>query len=139
MGRLFVLLTYGGLFSDLDVFPNRTSYEQCWMAVLRVERPKQHWKETEADVARSQDVQKDAHCKGAARTRTSGTTLSSGDLLSSGDKPSTVAYYEMEVLIASPGCTLMKAWLEHVRDQIGKLRWDKGFWKMAKVHYVLHH
>ena len=71
MGRLFVLLTYGGLFSDLDVFPNRTSYEQCWMAVLRVERPKQSWKTTANDVAHSRTDQKAAHSKRTAIKRPS--------------------------------------------------------------------
>ena len=133
MGRLFVLLEYGGLYADLDVIPNRTFYEQCWMAVLRVERPKQSWKETRDDVARSLDDKKN----GRRHPRTP--SLSTCDLLSSGDNSSTTVYYEMEVLIAVRGCTLMSAWLGHMRDRIARTDWkDHGFWKDAKARYVLH-
>ena len=86
MGRLFVLLAYGGLYSDLDVLPNRTSYEQCWMAVLLVERHKQSWITTANDVAHSRTAQNAAHCKSTAIKRPS---LSSREFVSSGDKGST--------------------------------------------------
>ena len=33
MGRVAILHRYGGLYSDLDVFPNRSEFEQAWLAV----------------------------------------------------------------------------------------------------------
>jgi mannosyltransferase OCH1-like enzyme len=33
IGRVAILHRYGGLYSDLDVFPNRSEFEQAWLAV----------------------------------------------------------------------------------------------------------
>ena len=45
MGRFLILYVYGGLYSDLDVQPNRDLYRQCAFAVGRVRRrePVQGW------------------------------------------------------------------------------------------------
>ena len=40
IGRVAIIHTYGGLYSDLDVMPNRLCYEQADLVLARVTRPR---------------------------------------------------------------------------------------------------
>jgi len=41
IGRIVIIHAYGGLYADLDIFPNRTWYEQSSLCLSRVQMPEQ--------------------------------------------------------------------------------------------------
>ena len=109
IGRIVVIHAYGGLYADLDIYPNRTWYEQSSFTLPRVQM-------TEKKHGFLANVKRKAAAKCV--------------------KP--CIYLEMEVIIGAQENGIFLNWLEHIRQEIAsKPYWDKkSFWYDAKMRYV---
>ena len=111
IGRIAIIHSYGGLYADLDVQPNRLWYEQTEFALARV-KPL-----TDKRPPRGSGSQ--------PRTPTE----------------SKNAYYvDMEVIIGTAGNAVFIDWLDYIRQQLVEKQWRTpgSFWYNAKMRYVFH-
>ena len=109
--RIAILHTYGGLYSDLDVLPNRSSYEQASLALPRVQVLK---KRKSAAMKNELSAKKETTCVKAH------------------------TYLEMEVVIGEQGNPVFIRWLEHIQREIECKPYAKknSFWYQARMRYV---
>ena len=120
IGRIAILHHYGGLYADLDTFPNRIWYARSQLAVCSVEVPPGGWRGRRA-VACSQE----------------------GDM----DEEFGKLMWDMEVLVGTCQQPIFMAWLEYIKSQIqqkpykqeqvsdlsaGKHKW----YAQAKMRYI---
>ena len=108
IGRIAILHSFGGMYVDLDVFPNRNTYAACSLAVQKVY------------VSGYRTAMK----KSGSAKRQHNVVLKS-DLL------------DMEVLIASQSNPILLHWLHYIRQQIEEKNYAKTkFWQKAKMRYI---
>ena len=110
IGRIAILHSFGGMYVDLDVYPNRNTYAPCTLAVQKVYTT----------------GYRTAMKKRSSAKRQHDVVLKS-DVL------------DMEVLIASQGNPILLQWLNYIRRQIEVKNYaDSKFWKIAKMRYIHH-
>lgn len=111
IGRLAIIHSYGGLYSDLDVLPNREWYAQVALGLPRVQV-----------IKRLKSTRKTNRLSAKKR------------------KPlaKSHTYLEMEVIIGEQGNELFVRWLEHIRQEIESKSYSQksSFWYHAKMRYV---
>ena len=122
IGRLCILHNYGGLYSDLNILPNRNWYEQVQLAMSRVQV--------------IQERRLAAKAKGLSAKKKQRSMKAHSDLRSY--RFTTVSVIEMEVIIGSQGNTIFLDWLEHIRQEIVSKPYSQksSFWYNAKMRYV---
>ena len=111
IGRLCIIHAYGGLYSDLDVLPNREIYTQVPLAVSRVSQ--------DARASRKEQLEGlSAKVKAVGKEET--------------------GFLEMEVLVGAAGNTVFLDWLEHIKKEIASKPYHSSdsFWYTAKMRYV---
>ena len=111
IARIIILHCYGGLYSDLDVLPNRDVYPQVDFALARVEK-------TVPIKVRMQ-----------SRSRMKATQSTTPQL-----------YMDMEVIIASQGNPIMLEWLSHISNEIENKMWRRptDWYHTKRALYVKH-
>ena len=112
IGRIIILHAYGGLYADLDTEPNRSFFKQVDLALPRIQIPDKH-KPKCGPTAMKKKKKK----KGPAEEKT---------------------FLDMEVIVARRGNGLLLKWLDYIQKQFATKRYDKGFWRLAKMRYIYH-
>ena len=112
IGRLCIIHAYGGLYSDLDVLPNREIYTQVPLAVSRVSQ--------DARASRKEKKLFPANAKCVGKEET--------------------GFLEMEVLVGAAGNSVFLDWLEYIKKEIASKPYHSpdSFWYIAKMRYVYH-
>ena len=113
IGRIAILHTYGGLYADLDVHPNRGFYEQVKFAVARC--PRQQKKKSGKVKAVRLPAKKTRTCRAST-------------------------FLDMEVIVGSAGNAVFLAWLEYIREQIAEKPYKnkKNIFYKWRMRYVFH-
>ncbi len=108
IGRVAILHHYGGMYADLDVFPNRDTYAQATFAVQKVYA--------------SGRCSRKAKCVPAKRKHN---VERKCDVI------------DMEVLSATQGHPILLEWLEYTRRQIEETNYaESAFYQTAKMRYI---
>ena len=91
IGRIAILHSYGGLYSDLDTLPNRVWYEQADLALQRVKVPRE---KSGAGLAARLSAKKEQSAE------------------------QWTTHLDMEVIIGSAGNQIFLDWLDYIREVI---------------------
>jgi hypothetical protein len=121
IARIIILHCYGGLYSDLDVWPNRDIYPQVDFALARVE------KTVPVKVRKSPRSGR-------------GTQTQSRSRMMATQSTTTQLYMDMECVIASQGNPIMLEWLSHISNEIKNKMWRRptDWYHTKRVRYVYH-
>ena len=127
IGRLAILHTYGGLYSDLDCMPNRVWYGQAAFAVSRVKKL--------SNLVRVGTPKPGPTVKKTMKKQRMRLTSKNKTTSRDGDQ-----YLDMEVIIGSAGNIVFLDWLAHVHQEIASKPYAQknSFWYNAKMRYVFH-
>jgi len=110
IGRIAILHSYGGLYADLDVYPNRNAYAPASLTVQKV------FNNNHRTAMKKWLPAKDKH---------------SGKLKSKG--------VEMEVLVGSQGNPVFLRWLDYICEQIADKDYaNSEHWQREKMRYIWH-
>ena len=117
IGRLAIIHMYGGLYADLDTYPNRDSYEQVGFAVQRVSKLQ--------DVPLS--AKKSKKNKFAAKNTTS-----------VAPSQEVIEYNDMEVLICSKANPIIFPWLDNIKAKIAEKPYanKKDDYHFKRMRYI---
>ena len=108
IGRVAILHHYGGMYADLDVYPNRDTYAHADFAVQKVYA--------------SGYCSSKAKCVPAKRKH------------NVAHKSNVI---DMEVLIATQGHPILLEWLDYMRQQIEEKNYaESQFYQTAKIRYI---
>ena len=127
IGRLAILHSYGGLYSDLDCMPNRAWYGQAELALSRVKKLQK--------LGRVGTPKLGLAVKKTMKKKRLGLTSRHKPTSREADE-----YLDMEVIIGSAGNSMFLDWLAHVHQEIASKPYaqKKTFWYCAKMRYVFH-
>jgi len=127
IGRLAILHSYGGLYSDLDCMPNRAWYGQAEFALSRVKKLQK--------LGRVGTPQLGLAVKKTMKKKRLGLTSKHKPTCRDADE-----YLDMEVIIGSAGNSMFLDWLAYVHQEIASKPYaqKKSFWYSAKMRYVFH-
>ena len=137
MARLAILHSYGGLYADLDILPNRQWYPEVHFALAKVS-PIHSASGAEGSQQSKSSLRKGKSCgRGqlrAAQSRKKKLAAKSQRKLPKGP------YYDMEVIIGSASNNVFLRWLRHMKQEIRLKDFNshKSFWKIARIRYVHH-
>ena len=108
IGRVAILHHYGGMYADLDVYPNRDTYAHADFAVQKVYA--------------SGYCSSKTKCVPAKRKHN---VAHKSDVI------------DMEVLIAAQGHPILLDWLDYMRQQIEEKNYaESQFYQTAKIRYI---
>ena len=108
-GRIAILHSYGGLYADLGVYPNRDTYAPASLAV--------------------QKVIATGHCKAMKRWLPA--------KVSKNEVKDRTGLLDMEVLIASKSNPILLRWLHYMCRQIDERQYAKStYWQSWKLRYI---
>jgi hypothetical protein len=121
IARIIILHCYGGLYSDLDVWPNRDIYPQVDFALARVE------KTVPVKVRKSPRSGR-------------GTQTQSRSRMMATQSTTTQLYMDIECIIASQGNPIMLELLSHISNEIENKMWRRptDWYHTKRVRYVYH-
>ena len=107
IGRIAILHSYGGLYADLDVYPNRPAYSAAKFAVKKVHEIRRLTAKKQRRTAKTKPV------------ASSQPTL------------------DMQVLVGRQGNSIFLRWLDYIREQIARKDYsNSSHWQKVKLRYI---
>ena len=127
IGRLAILHSYGGLYSDLDCMPNRAWYGQAEFALSRVKKLQK--------LGRVGTPQLGLAVKKTMKKKRLGLTSKHKPTCRDADE-----YLDMEVIIGSAGNSMFLDWLAYVHQEIARKPYahKRSFCYRTRMRYVIH-